>query len=105
MKAYEVQQGYIILSQAKMDGLNTEEKYRVIDVARKLKTYANEFEEFVKETQSKISDSKEANEIIGIEAEKVVELDIPKLGSIFDKMIEHNSWNVAQAILMEDLIK
>ena len=36
MKKYEVQQGYIILSQAKLDGLTTEEKHNVISVARKM---------------------------------------------------------------------
>lgn len=105
MKKYEVQQGYIILSQAKLDGLTTEEKHNVISVARKMKSQATEFEEFIKDTQERISDKKEAGEIINKEAEKDIEIDIPKLGGVFDKMLEHNSWNVAQTMLLEDLIK
>ena len=54
MKKYEVQQGYIILSQAKLDGLTTEEKHNVISVARKMKSQATEFEDFIKDTQERV---------------------------------------------------
>lgn len=105
MKTYEVQQGYIILSQAKLEGLSTEEKYKVISVARKMKAQATEFQEFIRDTQERVSDKREAEEIINKEAEMNIKIEIPKLGNLFDKMLEHNSWNVAQIMLLEDLIK
>ena len=105
MKKYEVQQGFIILSQAKLDGLTTEEKHNVISVARKMKSQATEFEEFIKDTQERVSDKKEAGEIINKEAEKDIEIDIPKLGGVFDKMLEHNSWNVAQTMFVDSKTK
>ena len=43
--------------------------------------------------------------MLAVTVKKVIEIDIPKLGGVFDKMLEHNSWNVAQTMLLEDLIK
>lgn len=105
MKNYEAQQAFIILSQAKLDGLTTEEKHKVINVARSLKKSAKDFEDFIKDTQEKVTDKAEAGQIINAEAEKEIEATFDRLGDTFDKMLEHNSWNVAQMMLLEDMIK
>lgn len=106
MKIIEVQQGFIILSQAKIQGLTTEQTYKVLDVARTLKKTSKEFEDFIKDVQEKITDPKEQNEILSKEAEKEVDIKIEKLGKEpFDKLLELNSWNVSQAMLLEDLIR
>lgn len=105
MKVIEAQQGFIILSQAKLDGLTTEQKYKVLKVARTLKQTAKEFEDFIKDTQEKVTDTKEQNEILSKEAEKEIEVNVEKLGDTFDKLLEANSWNVSQTMLLEDLIK
>lgn len=105
MKIIEAQQGFIILSQAKLDGLTTEQKYKVLKVARTLKQTAKEFEDFIKDTQEKVTDTKEQNEILSKEAEKEIDVSFDKLGETFDKMLEHNSWNVAQVMLLEDILK
>lgn len=106
MKIIEVQQGFIILSQAKIQGLTTEQTYKVLDVARTLKKTSKEFEDFIKDVQEKITDPKEQNEILSKEAEKEVDIKIEKLGKeTFDKLLDLNSWNVSQAMLLEDLIR
>lgn len=105
MKVIEAQQGFIILSQAKLEGLTTEQKYKVLKVARTLKQTAKDFEDFIKDTQEKVTDTKEQNEILSKEAEKEIEVTVEKLGDTFDKLLEANSWNVSQSMLMEDLIK
>lgn len=105
MKIYEAQQGFIVLSQAKLDGLSTEEKHKVIKVARSLKSVAKEFEEFITDTQERVADKVEASKIIESEANKETEVEIEKLGDTMDKMMDHNSWNVAQIMLLEDLVK
>ena len=105
MKVIEAQQGFIILSQAKLEGLTTEQKYKVLKVARTLKQAAKDFEDFIKDTQEKVTDTKEQNKILSKEAEKEIEVKVEKLGETFDKLLEVNSWNVSQAILLEDLIK
>lgn len=105
MKVIEAQQGFIILSQAKLDGLTTEQKYKVLKVARTLKQSAKDFEDFIKDIQEKVTDAKEQNEILSKEAEKEIDVKIEELGETFDKLLEVNSWNVSQAILLEDLIK
>lgn len=105
MKTIEAQQGFIILSQAKLDGLTTEQKYKVLKVARILKQTAKDFEDFIKDTQERVTEIKEQNEILSKEADKEIDVKIEKLGETFDKLLEVNSWNVSQAILLEDLIK
>lgn len=105
MKKYEARQAYIILSQAKLDGLTAEEKRKVINVARSMKKASDDFEDFIKETQEKVKDAGEANTIISQEAETEAKLNIEKLGETFDKMVDNNSWNVAQIILLEDFVK
>lgn len=105
MKIIEAQQGFIVLSQAKLEGLTTEQKYKVLKVARTLKQTAKDFEDFIKDTQEKVTETKEQNEILSKEAEKEIEITVEKLGDTFDKLLEANSWNVSQAILLEDLIK
>ena len=105
MKVIEAQQAFIIISQAKIDGLTTEQKYKVLDVARALKKPSSEFEEFIKDTQEKVKDAKEQNAILTKEAERQIEVEFPKLGDTFDKLMEINSWNVSQAMLLSDLIK
>lgn len=105
MKVIEAQQGFIILSQAKLEGLTTEQKYKVLKVARTLKQTAKDFEDFIKDTQEKVTEIKEQNEILSKEAEREIDIKIENLGEIFDKLLEVNSWNVSQAILLEDLIK
>lgn len=106
MKIYEVQQTYLILSQAKLDGLTTEEKYKVITAARSFKDKAKEFEDFIKDTQEKVTDEKEQNEILQKEAAKDIEINAEKVGKeTFDKLIDKNPWNVAQIMMLEDNVK
>lgn len=105
MKVIEAQQAFIILSQAKIDGLTTEQKYKVLDVARALKNPSSEFEDFIKDAQEKVNDAKEQNAILTKEAEKQIDVEFQKLGDTFDKLMEINSWNVSQAMLLRDLIK
>lgn len=106
MKIYEVQQTYLILSQAQLEGLKTDEKYKVISAARELKKHTKDFEDFISETQSKVSDEKEQRTILEKEAAKEIEVSIEKVGKeVFDKLLEKNNWNVAQIMLLEDNLK
>ena len=105
MKVIEAQQAFIILSQAKIEGLTVEQKYKVMNVARTLKSHAKDFEDFIKDTQEKVTDAKEQNAILTKEAEREIEVTFEKLGDMFDKLLEVNGWNVTQSMLLEDLIK
>lgn len=105
MKVIEAQQAFVTLSKAKMDGLTTEEKYKVLNAARKLKSASLEFDEFIKDTQEKVPDQKEQNQILSKKAEEEITIEIEKLGDVFDKLMEVNSWNVSQAMVLEDVIK
>lgn len=105
MKVIEAQQAFIIISQAKIEGLTVEQKYKVMNVARTLKSHAKDFEDFIKDTQEKVTDAKEQNEIFQKEAEREIEVTFERLGETFDKLLEVNGWNVTQAMLLEDLIK
>lgn len=104
MKTIEAQQGYLALSQAKLDGLTTEQKYKVLKIARALKQSAKDFEDFIKDVQEKVTDVREQNKILSKEADRDVEINIEKLGEVFDKLLEVNDWNVAQTLLLDDLI-
>lgn len=106
MKLYEVQQAYVVASKAELKGLTTDEKYKLIKNVRELKSKVNEFEEFIKDTQDKVTNVEEQNAILNKEAIKDVEVNIEKMGKeSFDKMLENNEWNATQAVLMEDLLK
>lgn len=105
MKVVEVQQGYIVLSHADITGLTVDEKYKVMNIARVLKKHAKEFEEFIKDTQEKIPNTREQNAILDKEAEREINLEFDSLGkTLFNKLLEINKWNVTQAVLMEDLL-
>lgn len=107
MKVFEAQQSYYLLSQAKLDGLTTDEKYKVLSVARSFKALAKDFEDFIKDTQEgEVKDKNEQNKIISAEAERVIEKSSAVLeATVFDKLLEANAWNVAQVMLLEDCIK
>lgn len=105
MKVLEAQKAFVALSQSKMDGLTTEEKYKVLNSARKLKLISLEFEEFIRDTQEKVPDLKEQNKIISKKAEEEVTIEIEKIGGTFDKLMGVNNWDVSQAMALEDVIK
>lgn len=106
MKLYEVQQAYVVAAKAELKGLTTDEKYKLIKNVRELKSKVNDFEEFIKDTQEKVTNVEEQNAILNKEATKDVEVNIEKMGKeSFDKMLENNEWNATQACLMEDLFK
>lgn len=105
MKLYEVQQAYVVAAKAELKGLTTDEKYKLIKNVRELKSKVNDFEEFIKDTQEKVTNVEEQNAILNKEATKDVEVNIEKMGEAFDKMLENNEWNATQASLMMDLFK
>lgn len=105
MKVLEAQKAFVTLSQSKMDGLTTEEKYKVLNAARKLKAASLEFEEFIKDTQEKVPDQKEQNQILSKKADEEITIEIEKLGDTFDKLMGANNWDVSQAMVLEDVIK
>lgn len=105
MKLYEASKIYSMLSNAHMTGMTAEQKYKVLNVTREFKKPCVEFEDFVKDTRDKVTDEKEANEILNKEFAKEVEIKCDKLGDTFDKLIEANDWVVNDMDLMEKLIK
>lgn len=105
MKIFIAQQIYMLLSPAKLTGLSLEEKYKVITLARVFKKVAQEFEDFIKDSQENISDKVELNSIIEKEATQEVDINYDKLGEVFDKLISSNDWNVAQILMLEEYIK
>lgn len=106
MKNYEAQQCYLLLVQAQVDGLSTDEIYKVINTTRSLKGVATNFDDFVKDTKEKVIDKKQQDEIIQKEYVKDVEVEVEKLGKeIFDKLIKANKWSVGQITMLYDYIK
>lgn len=105
MKIFIIQQLYIMLSSTKLEGLTIDEKYKVLNVARELKKVSKEFEDFIKDSQESIKDNKELNMIIEREATREIEIKIDKLGKTFDKLLEHNDWNVSQVLMLEENLK
>lgn len=106
MKNYEAQQCYLLLVQAQVDGLSTDEVYKVINTTRSLKGVATNFDDFVKDTKEKVTDKKQQDEIIQKEYLKDVEVEVEKLGKeIFDKLIKANKWSVGQITMLYDYIK
>lgn len=107
MKIFNAQQVYMLLSQAKLDNLTTDEKYKVIKSAREFKKITTEFEDFIKETQEnkELTDEAEVRNILEKEATREVEIKVEPLGEIFNKLLESNNWNVGQIIMLEDYIK
>lgn len=106
MKIYEAQQCYLLLAQAQVDGLSTDEVYNVIKATRSLKGVATNFDDFVKDTKEKVTDKKQQEEIVQKEYVKDVEVEVEKLGKeIFDKLIKANKWSVGQIMMLEDNVK
>lgn len=105
MKTYEIVQAYGLLANSKMSSLSAEEKYKVIKTAKDLKKVADDYQSFVEETKKKAKDDKELNEIASMEATKEYEVEIGKLGDLFDKLMKDNDWTIGQAIILEGLLK
>lgn len=105
MKLVIAHQIYLILGQAELKGLTSDEKYKVITLAREFKKVSQEFEDFIKDTQESVKDRVELNSIIEKEADKNITISSDKLGNIFDKLMDSNNWNVAQILMLEDNIK
>lgn len=105
MKKYELVQAYGLLANSKMPSLSAEEKYKVINVAKELKKVADDYQSFVEEAKKKAKDDKELNEIASMEATKEYEVEIGKLGDLFDKLMKDNDWTIGQAIILEGLLK
>lgn len=105
MKLLIAHQIYLLIGSAKLNGLTSDEKYKVITLAREFKKVSQEFEDFIKDTQENVKDRVELNSIIEKEADKNIDINIEKLGSIFDKFIDANDWNVAQILMLEENIK
>lgn len=106
MKVFELNQGYMVACASTLDGLETADKYKVIKAVRALKKVADDFNGFVEQTKESEKTEKEQIKIIDAEANR--EIEIPAFDKIkpeaFEKMMSVNSWNVAQAMYMQDLL-
>lgn len=96
---------YLLLGSATLSGLTSDEKYKVITLAREFKKVSKNFEDFIKDTQESVKNSVELNSIIEKEATKSIELDINKIDKIFDKLVDNNNWNISQILMLEEYIK
>lgn len=107
MKIFMVQQVYLLLGKAELEGLTIDDKYKVIILAREFKKVAQDFEDFIKESQERITDAKELNSVIEKEATREIEVSAEKLGKeVFDKLLNANpKWNVSQILMLEEYIK
>lgn len=105
MNVFTITQVYNLLSSSKMNSLDASEKYKVIKAARALKNVSDDYQSFVETAKEKAKDDTELTEIVSKEAMREIELEVEKIGEIFDKLMKDNEWTVGQTIILEDLIK